>query len=86
LSKYEMDDQEIVVRFTAKVGDFCRLHSIRTGSGAHPASYPVGTGFPPGIKRLKREANYSLSSSVEVKNAGTYVFTASIRLHGLEPN
>jgi hypothetical protein len=33
-----------------RAGDFPLLHSIQTGSGAHPASYPVGTGgsFPGG--------------------------------------
>jgi hypothetical protein len=24
--------------------DFSLLHSVQTGSGAHPASYPIGTG------------------------------------------
>jgi hypothetical protein len=32
--------------------DFSLLHRIQTGSGAHPASYPVGTGDPfLGIKK-----------------------------------
>jgi hypothetical protein len=32
------------------VQDFSLLHSVQTGSGAHPASYPMGTGgsFPGG--------------------------------------
>jgi hypothetical protein len=36
------------VRFPAVLRDFSSLHSFRTGSGAHPASYPTGTGgsFP----------------------------------------
>jgi hypothetical protein len=35
-------------RFPAGVRDFSLLHSVQTGSGAHPASHPVGTGgsFP----------------------------------------
>jgi hypothetical protein len=37
------------VRFPA-VHDFSHLHSVQTDSGAHPASYPRGTGgsFPGG--------------------------------------
>jgi hypothetical protein len=34
----------------AGAGNFSLHHCIQTGSGAHPASYPVGTGgsFPDG--------------------------------------
>jgi hypothetical protein len=32
------------VRFPAGARDFSLLHSIHTASGAHPASYPMGTG------------------------------------------
>jgi hypothetical protein len=49
------------------------------GSGAHPASYPVGTGaLSPGIKRPGREADHSPPTSAEVKNASTppYAFMA----------
>jgi hypothetical protein len=41
------------IRWKAKVRvpvglSFCLIYSIHTGSGAHPASYPMGTGgsFP----------------------------------------
>jgi hypothetical protein len=36
------------VRFPAGSIAFYLLHSVQTGSGAHPASYPMGTGdsFP----------------------------------------
>jgi len=35
----------------AEVGNFSLLHCIQTGSGAHPASYPMGTsGYFPGGK------------------------------------
>jgi hypothetical protein len=44
---------------------------MKTGSGAHPASYPVGTGaLPPGVKRLGREADHSPPPIAEVKNGG----------------
>jgi hypothetical protein len=32
------------VRFPAGARDISLLHSFQTGSGAHPASYPMGTG------------------------------------------
>jgi hypothetical protein len=32
------------VRFPTGGKDFSFLHSVQTGSGANPASYPVGTG------------------------------------------
>jgi hypothetical protein len=50
---------------------FFLLHSVQTGSGAHPASNSVGTGGSYlGVKRPGREADHSPSSSVEVKNGG----------------
>jgi hypothetical protein len=40
----------------AKCRDSSVLHSVQTGSGAHPASYPMGTEHSsPGLKRSKRE-------------------------------
>jgi hypothetical protein len=36
------------------------VHSVQTGSGVHPASYPVGTGISSdGVKRRGREADLS---------------------------
>jgi hypothetical protein len=37
---------------------------VHTGSGAHPASYPMGTG---GKARPRRDADHSPPSSAEVK-------------------
>jgi hypothetical protein len=39
-------------------------------SGAHPASYPIGTGgsFPRGKARPGRDADHSPPSSAEIKN------------------
>jgi hypothetical protein len=43
-------------------------HRVQNGSGAHPASYPMGTrGSFPGVKRPRREADHSPPSSAEVK-------------------
>jgi hypothetical protein len=41
------------------------------GSGAHPATYPMGTGGSfPGSKAAGREDDHSSLSSAEVKNGG----------------
>jgi hypothetical protein len=49
--------------------DFFSNFCVQTGSGAHPASYPMGTGgpFPRGKARQGRDADHSPSSSAEVK-------------------
>jgi hypothetical protein len=52
------------------------------GSGAHPASYSIGTrGFSLGVKQPGCEADHSPPSSAEVKNAWSYTSTPPIRLH-----
>jgi hypothetical protein len=54
------------VLFPAGTRDFSELHSIQTGTGAHPASYPIGTGGSfPGIERSGHEANHSPPSSIQ---------------------
>jgi hypothetical protein len=40
---YELDDWGSAVRFSARTGNFSLHHRVQTGSGAHPASYPMGT-------------------------------------------
>jgi hypothetical protein len=48
---YELDDRGSRVRFPAGAGNFSLHHRVQNGSGAHPASYPVGTrGSLPGGK------------------------------------
>jgi hypothetical protein len=59
------------VRFLAGARYFSLLHSVQTGSGAHPASYPIGSrGALPGAKRPGREADHSSPTSAEVKDGG----------------
>jgi hypothetical protein len=41
---YWLDDRMIGIRFPAGAGNFSLRHRVQTGSGVHPASYPVGTG------------------------------------------
>jgi hypothetical protein len=62
--------------------DFSVLHSVQTGSRAHPAFYPMGIvdSFP-GDKAAGREADHSPPSSAEVKNGGA-IPPLPIRLHG----
>jgi len=53
----------------AEAGKFSLHHRVQTGSGAHAASYAVGTGGSfPGVKRPGREAHHSPTSSAEVKD------------------
>jgi hypothetical protein len=45
---YGLDDRGSGFRFLTGAGNFF-LHRVQTGSGAHPVSYPEGTGdFPRG--------------------------------------
>jgi hypothetical protein len=52
VSDYGLDDQAIGVRSPAGAKDFSSSLCVQTGSWAHPASCPMGTGGPfPGVKR-----------------------------------
>lgn len=44
------------------------LHNAQTGSGAHPASYLIGTGILTGRTMMGHEVDRSPPSSAEVKN------------------
>jgi hypothetical protein len=65
---YGMDDRGSRVRFLPGVGNFSLHHRVQNGSGANPASYPMGTrgSFPGG----KAAGGVTLTTSlhlVEVK-------------------
>jgi hypothetical protein len=63
-----VDEQDFRVQFMVGAGNFSLHHCIQNGSGAHPASYPVGTrALSLGVKQLGLEADHSPPSSVEVK-------------------
>jgi hypothetical protein len=70
VSDYGMDDRAIGVQSPAGTKDFSSILSVQTGSGAHPASYQMGTGgpFPGGKARTGRDADHSPRSSAEVVN------------------
>jgi hypothetical protein len=60
---------KIGVRSPTGAEDFSSSPCVQTGSGAHPASYPIDTGgpFPGGKARPGRDADHSPPSSAEVK-------------------
>jgi hypothetical protein len=67
-SGYGLDDRMIGVRFPAGTGNFSLRHRVQTGSGAHPASYPMGTGpLSFGVKRRGQEADHSPPYTTKVK-------------------
>jgi hypothetical protein len=48
---YGLEDRGSWVRFPAGTGNFSLHHRVQNGSGAHPASYPMGSRGPfPGGK------------------------------------
>jgi hypothetical protein len=69
VSDYGLDARVIEVRSPTVAEDFSSSPCVQTGSEAHLASYPVGTGGPfPGSKaRPGRDADHSPPSSAEVK-------------------
>jgi hypothetical protein len=69
VSDYGLDDRAIEVRSPTRT-DFSSSPYVQTGSGAHPASYPMGIGgpFPGGKARPGRDTDHSPPSSAEVKN------------------
>jgi hypothetical protein len=70
VSDYGLDDRAIGVRSPAGAKYFSSILCVQTGSGAHPASSPMGTGgpFPGGKARPGRDADHSPPSSAEVVN------------------
>jgi hypothetical protein len=81
---YGLDDRSTRVGFPAGAGNLYLHHRVQNDSGAHPVSYPMGTGSSfLGVKLPGREADHSPPSSDEVKNACSYTCTFPIRLHGV---
>jgi hypothetical protein len=65
VSDYGLDDRAIEVR-SPTGADFSSSPCIQTSSGAHPASYSMGT--ERGKAWPGRDTDHSPSSSAEVKN------------------
>jgi hypothetical protein len=70
VSDYGLHDRAIGVRSPAGAEDFSSILCVQTGSGAHPASCPMGTRvLSPEVKaRPGRDADHSPPSSAEVEN------------------
>jgi hypothetical protein len=62
VSDYGLDDRAIGFRSPAGENDFSSILCVQTGSGAHPAFCPMGTGgpFPRGKAWSERDADHSL--------------------------
>jgi hypothetical protein len=57
---YGLDDRGVGVRLPVVGSRITLLHVVQTGSGVHPASYPMSTrGSFPRVKRAGREAGHS---------------------------
>jgi hypothetical protein len=56
---------------------------VQTGPGAYPASYTMGAGSFPGVKRPGRGADHPPPTSTEVKNEYSYTSTPPLGLRGL---
>jgi hypothetical protein len=71
------------VRAPAVAGNYSLYHLVQTGSGAHPASYPMGkrSSFSLEVNWAGREADHSPPSSTEIKNA--WNSTPPVRLHSV---
>jgi hypothetical protein len=67
------------VRIPVGARYFSVPQNVQTGSGAHQASYSMGTG----IKRPGREVNHSPSYSAEVTTECSYISASAIRLNGM---
>jgi hypothetical protein len=65
VSDYGLDDRVIEIRSLTEAEGLSSSPYVQTGSEAHPASYPMGTGgpFPAGKARPGRDADHSPLSS-----------------------
>jgi hypothetical protein len=70
---YGLEGRGVGVRVPAEAR-FSFLHVVQTGSGAHSASYPVGTGSSL-VKRRGSEPGHSPQINAAVKNTWKYTST-----------
>jgi hypothetical protein len=70
VSDYGVEDRAIGVPSPTGKKDGSSVLCVQTGSGAQPASCPIGTGgpFPGGKARPGRDADHSPPSSADVVN------------------
>jgi len=81
------DDPGVRIESPQGKGIFSLLQNFQTVSGAHPASYSMGTGvFSRGVERLGREVDHSHPSSAGVKTGWSYTSTPPISFCGVTRN
>ena len=56
---------------------------VHTDLGTNPASYVMGTGSFPGVKRPKRDVEHPTQPSAEVKKEYSYIPTPPLEFSGL---
>ena len=72
-TRYGLDDPRFEPRWGARF-----FAPVQTGPGTHQASYTMGNGFFPGVKRPGRGVDHPPSSSVEVKEqVELYLYSTS---------
>jgi hypothetical protein len=82
---YRLDNQGSRVWFLVGAGNFSLHHHIQNSSGAHPASYPMGTrdSFPRGKSGRGVKLTTHLPLVPRSKNEWSYTSTPPICLHGV---
>jgi hypothetical protein len=81
---YGLDDRGSRVRFPAGVGNFSLHHRVQNGSGAHPASYKMGTRGSLTVGKESGEWSWPLTSTWWRGQECVELYLHSpIRLHGV---
>jgi hypothetical protein len=85
VSDYGLDDRANEVRSPTGAEDFSSSPCVQTGSGAHPASYPIGTGVLfPGVKRGRGVTLTTHPHLVpRLRMSRSYIFSPPMCLHGV---
>jgi hypothetical protein len=85
VSDYGLDDRPIEVRSPAETKYFSSTLCVQTGSGAHPASCPMGTGGP--FLGVKRGRGVTLTTHPHLVPRSwmsrIYISSPPKRLHGV---
>jgi hypothetical protein len=87
MSDYLLYDRAIGVRSPAGAKDFSSILCVQTGSGAHPASCPMGTGGPfPGGKKRGRGVTLTTHPHLMPRSwmSRSYNSSPPKRLHGVQ--
>jgi hypothetical protein len=84
VSDYRLDNGATGVRSPTETKNFSSSLCIQTNSEAHPASYPMGTGYPlPGCKtRPGRDADHAPHLVQRSRMSRSYISSLLCRLHG----